>query len=57
MPLAQGVIYNLVLCGWQQWNRNAKLHGNSVGARARRCWYGVNNWSVPSHSQHRQYRR
>ncbi|KAH8175871.1 hypothetical protein LIA77_04289 [Sarocladium implicatum] len=48
MPLAQGVLYNLFLCGWQHWNRNARLHGNTVGARVRRWWYGVNNWKIPS---------
>ncbi|KND95018.1 hypothetical protein TOPH_00467 [Tolypocladium ophioglossoides CBS 100239] len=48
MPLAQGLIYNLLLCGWQQWNRNARLHGNTVGARVRRWWYGVNKWTVPN---------
>ncbi|KAM4054756.1 hypothetical protein HRG_005579 [Hirsutella rhossiliensis] len=47
MPLAQGLVYNLLLCGWQHWNRNARLHGNTAGARLRRWWYGVNNWTVP----------
>lgn len=47
MPLAQGVLYNLAIGGWQHWNRNAQVHGNSVGARARRWWYGVNNWALP----------
>lgn len=46
MPLAQGMIYNLVLCGWQHWNKNAQLHGNTVGARVRRWWWGVNNWTI-----------
>ncbi|KAJ6780500.1 hypothetical protein PWT90_02976 [Aphanocladium album] len=57
MPLAQGLIYNLLLCGWQEWNRNAKLHGNTVGARVRRWWYGVNHWTIPSNGRQRQYRR
>ncbi|POR34831.1 Uncharacterized protein TPAR_04976 [Tolypocladium paradoxum] len=48
MPLAQGLIYNLLLCGWQQWNRNARLHGNTIGARVRRWWYGVNKWTTPN---------
>ncbi|GJN68777.1 hypothetical protein VFPFJ_05450 [Purpureocillium lilacinum] len=48
MPLAQGLIYNLLLCGWQHWNRNARLHGNTVGARVRRWWYGVNDWRIPN---------
>ncbi|KAH0596347.1 hypothetical protein MHUMG1_06208 [Metarhizium humberi] len=46
MPLAQGLIYNLLLCGWQHWNRTAKLHGNTAGSRVRRWWYGVNNWTI-----------
>ncbi|KAG6014561.1 hypothetical protein E4U43_006402 [Claviceps pusilla] len=47
LPLAQGVIYNLLLCGWQYWNQSAKLHGNTAGSRVRRWWYGVNNWTLP----------
>ncbi|KAF4951648.1 hypothetical protein FGADI_7300 [Fusarium gaditjirri] len=33
MPLTQGLVYNLFLCGWQHWNKNARLHGNTLGAR------------------------
>ncbi|KAI0393651.1 DUF1770-domain-containing protein [Xylariaceae sp. FL0594] len=47
MPLAQGVLYNLAIAGWQHWNRSAQLSGNSAGARLRRWWYGVNNWPLP----------
>lgn len=47
MPLIQGVVYNIFLLGWQHWNRNARVHGNTIGARARRWWYGVNNWPLP----------
>ncbi len=47
MPFGQGVVYNLAICGWQHWNKNAQLSGNSVGARARRWWYGLNNWPIP----------
>ncbi|KAJ4304086.1 hypothetical protein N0V88_001696 [Collariella sp. IMI 366227] len=47
MPFVQGVLYNLAICGWQSYNRNARIHGSSVGARLRRWWYGVNNWAVP----------
>ena len=39
MPLAQGVVLNLALVGWQHWNRNARLHGDSIGVRVRRWWY------------------
>jgi len=48
MPFAQGILYNLAICGWQYWNRNARVHGSSVGARLRRWWYGVNNWTIPA---------
>lgn len=48
MPLVQGVVYNILLCGWQQWNANARLHGNTAGARVRRWWYRVNKWQVPA---------
>ncbi|KAK0673889.1 hypothetical protein QBC41DRAFT_310839 [Cercophora samala] len=54
MPLVQGVAYNLAICGWQHWNRNARLSGQSLGARVRRWWWGVNNWPVPGE---RGYRR
>jgi hypothetical protein len=47
MPFAQGIVYNLVLVGWQFWNKNAQLHGNTLGVRVRRWWYGVNNWPIP----------
>lgn len=47
MPLAQGLLYNLALCGWQHWNRAARFGGASLGARLRRWWYGVNNWPLP----------
>ncbi|KAI1417718.1 DUF1770-domain-containing protein [Hypoxylon sp. FL1857] len=48
MPFAQGVLYNLAICGWHHWNRSARISGNSVGARLRRWWYGVNNWPLPA---------
>ncbi|KAI1492044.1 hypothetical protein F5X96DRAFT_628561 [Biscogniauxia mediterranea] len=47
MPFAQGILYNLAICGFQHWNRNAQLSGNSAGARIRRWWYGVNKWTLP----------
>ncbi|KAK3375177.1 hypothetical protein B0H63DRAFT_269753 [Podospora didyma] len=47
MPFVQGVIYNLGICGWQYWNKNAQLSGSSIGARVRRWWWGVNNWAIP----------
>lgn len=47
MPFVQGILYNLAICGWQYWNRNARLSGSSIGARVRRWWWGVNNWPIP----------
>ncbi|KAK0722339.1 hypothetical protein B0T26DRAFT_641417 [Lasiosphaeria miniovina] len=47
MPFAQGILYNLGICGWQYWNKTAQLSGSSVGARVRRWWWGVNNWPIP----------
>ncbi|CAK7565492.1 MAG: hypothetical protein SEPTF4163_003409 [Sporothrix epigloea] len=47
MPFTQGLLYNLAVCGWHYWNRSAKLSGQSLGARVRRWWWGVNNWTIP----------
>ncbi|EGS20475.1 uncharacterized protein CTHT_0023070 [Thermochaetoides thermophila DSM 1495] len=51
MPLLQGIVYNLFICGWQYWNKSAQIHGSSVGARLRRWWYGVNKWPIPPPAQ------
>ncbi|KAI1131516.1 hypothetical protein F5Y10DRAFT_59509 [Nemania abortiva] len=55
MPLAQGVLYNLAIVGWQHWNRNAQMSGSSIGARLRRWWYGVNNWPLPATAKTKRY--
>jgi hypothetical protein len=47
MPFVQGIVYNLAICGWQYWNRNARIHGSSVGARLRRWFYRFRGWSIP----------
>ncbi|MCJ1476903.1 hypothetical protein MMC13_005572 [Lambiella insularis] len=47
LPLVQGALWTLALSGWRQWNRTATYSGRGVGARARRWWWGVNNWEVP----------
>ncbi|CAO2652620.1 Nn.00g009030.m01.CDS01 [Neocucurbitaria sp. VM-36] len=48
MCFAQGVLWTLVLNGWRHWNRSAKFSGQSVGAKIRRWWWGVNNWTIPN---------
>ncbi|KAH6610316.1 hypothetical protein Trco_000336 [Trichoderma cornu-damae] len=48
MPLAQGILLNLALVGWQHWNKNARAHGDSIGLRFRRWWFGANNWNLPN---------
>ena len=47
-PLAQGVLWHLLTFGWRAWNTNVKFRGQSLGARIRRWWWGVNNWRIPS---------
>ncbi len=47
MPLTQGIVWNLVLFGWRNWNRGAKFSGQTLGSRVRRWWWGVNNWELP----------
>ncbi|KAI0115948.1 hypothetical protein GGR51DRAFT_502669 [Nemania sp. FL0031] len=55
MPLAQGVLYNLAIVGWQHWNRNAQMSGSSVGARLRQWWYGVNKWPLPATAKTKRF--
>lgn len=52
LPLLQGTLWTLVLSGWRYWNRASQLSGQSVGARVRRWWWGVNNWKLPSLDRH-----
>ncbi len=47
MPLTQGIVWNLVLFGWRNWNRGAKFSGQTLGSKVRRWWWGVNNWKLP----------
>jgi hypothetical protein len=47
MPLVQGVAWSLVVAGWRHWNGAAKFSGQSIGAKIRRWWWGVNNWKLP----------
>jgi hypothetical protein len=47
MPLVQGLAWTLVVSGWRHLNRSSQLQGQSVGAKIRRWWWEVNNWTVP----------
>jgi hypothetical protein len=53
MCFAQGVLWTLALNGWRYLNRSSKFSGRSVGARIRRWWWGVNNWSIPTEKSSR----
>lgn len=51
MPLVQGIAWTLIVSGWRHWNGAAKFGGQTVGARIRRWWWGVNNWTIPKHGR------
>ena len=47
MPLLQGIGYHLLLSGWRYMNRGTKFRGQSLGAKVRKWWWGVNGWKLP----------
>lgn len=47
MPLVQGLAWSLIVAGWRFSNASAKFSGQSIGAKVRRWWWGVNNWKIP----------
>ncbi|KAI1622888.1 hypothetical protein EDD37DRAFT_446681 [Exophiala viscosa] len=47
LPLVQGIAWNLIMSGWRHWNRSSKFQGQTLGAKVRKWWWGVNNWKVP----------
>jgi hypothetical protein len=47
MPLFQGLAWTLIVSGWRYANRSTKFSGQTVGAKVRRWWWGVNNWAIP----------
>ena len=51
MPLLQGMVWSLLVSGWRYSNRETQLSGQSVGAKIRRWWWGVNNWKLPENWQ------
>ncbi|KAK3725496.1 hypothetical protein LTR37_000466 [Vermiconidia calcicola] len=51
MPLVQGIAWTLIVAGWRHWNKAARFSGQSVGAKIRRWWWGVNNWTLPDNAK------
>ena len=47
MPLVQGIGWTLIVSGWRHWNGSARFSGQTLGAKIRRWWWGVNNWKIP----------
>lgn len=47
LPLAQGTLWTLALSGWRYWNRGAAFSGQTMGAKVRKWWWGVNSWKIP----------
>lgn len=47
MPLVQGIGYHLLISGWRFMNRGSKFTGQTLGARVRKWWWGVNGWRIP----------
>ena len=52
LPLVQGAVYALAICGWRHWNRGAAFSGQSAGARLRKWWWRFNNWELPRMESH-----
>ena len=50
MPFVQGLAWTLIVAGWRTVNQSSKFSGQTVGARVRRWWWGVNNWTLPDKS-------
>ena len=48
MPLVQGMAWTLIVSGWRFMNTASKFSGQTVGAKIRRWWWGVNNWAIPA---------
>ncbi|KAK5134522.1 hypothetical protein LTR08_006439 [Meristemomyces frigidus] len=51
MPLLQGMVWSLMVAGWHFFNRGTQFSGQTVGAKIRRWWWGVNNWKLPENWQ------
>lgn len=51
LPMAQGIGYHMIVSGWRYWNRGSQFTGQTLGARVRKWWWGVNGWKIPETSQ------
>ncbi|KIW51562.1 hypothetical protein PV05_10270 [Exophiala xenobiotica] len=54
LPLIQGIAWNLIMFGWRHWNGASKFQGQSLGAKVRKWWWGVNNWKIPNEKEARR---
>lgn len=48
LPLAQGIGYHMIIMGWRYFNRGSKFAGETLGAKVRKWWWGVNGWKIPN---------
>nr|POE86483.1 uncharacterized protein c14c4.01c [Quercus suber] len=55
MPLVQGLAWTLIVAGWKHWNRDTQLVGQTMGAKIRRWWWGVNDWHIPARAPDRAF--
>lgn len=39
--------WTLIVAGWRHWNGATKFRGQTMGAKIRRWWWGVNGWVLP----------
>ncbi|EAS30553.1 uncharacterized protein CIMG_06032 [Coccidioides immitis RS] len=46
LPLMQGTLWTLALCGWKYWHREAQSSGRTVGFTIRRWWWKLNGWDM-----------
>lgn len=52
MPLVQGMGWTLIVAAWRHVNTAPKFAGQTVGAKIRRWWWGVNNWHIPTNREY-----
>lgn len=46
LPLIQGTLWTLALCGWRYWHRGAQVTGSTAGFKIRQLWWKLNGWDT-----------